>query len=500
MMKELFSLFLQAGIAGSILIAVILTARLFLRWAPRRILCVLWLLAVLRLLIPFQIESIFSLQPAQPSFSATVQEETAPPSFSEPNTLPEAPIVTPQNTAPAPASSPSVDYFLLISVAWGIVTCGFMLYGIISYLVFKAKVADAIRQPNGTKECANINNAFLIGLFCPVIYLPTNLSPQDRDLIIAHEKAHIAHGDNWWKILSFLCLCLHWYNPFVWLSFHFFNNDMEIACDEKVVRHLDVEPRKAYSMALLRFGKRSYMPYSPSSSFGKVNLKQRLQYILSYKTPRLWISVVAILLTAVIAVCFLTSPKNSEQNPQPDLQASGTPTGTQLEAAPEKPTKDDSTPSTSDEPNEPNAPNASVEEITQPADTDPPAPPVTKPSSPQVPEPEPPVTEPPDTPTSNTRKFDLEAVDTTATNYAADLGFQTLDNHPNGNVPHFTTSCLAIPMLTLSQLQDTANQAVDAAYRYCISNQYPVSSSVLWINIHYDGYMMIYVIHVYCAV
>ena len=258
-MKEIFSLYLQAGISGSILIAVVLVARLFLRKAPRRILCIVWFLAVLRLLVPFQIESAFSLQPEQPSFSAAMQEETVVPSF--PNAPLETPDVTPQigtqDTAPASA----VDCFLLVSILWGAVTCGFVLYGIISYLLFKARVGDAIRQPDGTKECANLDNAFLIGLFRPAIYLPANLTIKERELIVAHEKTHIAHGDNWWKLLSYLCLCLHWYNPVIWLGFHFFNKDIEIACDEKVVRDLNVESRKAYSMALLNFSKRSYVPY-----------------------------------------------------------------------------------------------------------------------------------------------------------------------------------------------------------------------------------------------
>lgn len=509
-MTEIFNLYLEAGIFGSILIAVILVARLFLRQAPRRILCIVWLLAVLRLLVPFQIESMFSLQPKQLSFYAAVQEESVMPSFSNPNAPAEVPVVTPQpdtqDIAPVPEPSPAVDYIQIVAIVWGAVACGFMLYGIISFLIFKIKVRDAVKQPDGTKECANINNAFLIGLFCPVIYLPVNLAPQERELIITHEKTHIAQGDNWWKILSFLCLCLHWYNPLVWVSFHLMNKDIEIACDEKVVRDLDTESRKAYSLALLSFGKRSCVPYMPSSSFGKVNLKQRLQYILSYKKPQLWISVAAILLTVVIGVCFLTSPQHKDQNPQQDLQASGTPTPTetQPEVIPEKPTEDTTTPTEpvqeTDPPTEPEPSAPPVTEPPSPPVTEPTAPPATEPPAPQVTQPTPPVTEDPDPPPSNIHNFDLGTVDANTTNYAASLGFQTLDSHPNTNVAHFRTSCAGVPNLTLSQLLETAYGAVDMAYRHCIDKQYPVSTAVLWVNITYLGYMGNYVIDVYCAV
>lgn len=474
MVKELFSLYLQAGIFGSIFIAAILVARLFLRKAPRRILCIVWLLAALRLLVPFQIESAFSLQP-EPLFPATGQGETIIPSFSNPDTPPD--II--QNTV----AEPAIDYLLIVSILWGAVACGFALYEVISYLTFKAKVRDAIQQPDGTKESANINNAFLVGLFRPVVYLPTGLTPQERELIISHEKTHIAHGDNWWKILSFLCLCLHWYNPFVWLSFHFFNKDIELACDEKVVRNLDVASRKAYSAALLSFGKRSCVPYLPSSSFGKVNLKQRLLYILSYKRPRLWMSVVAVLLTVVIAVCFLTSPRQEVRTPPQDLQASDTPTETQSE----EPTED-----------KPVAPPVTVPPTTVPPATVPPTtvPPTTVPPTTAPPATEPPITMPPKPTIANIEDVSLDEIDAAVTAYAASLGFQTLDSHPNSNVKSFTPY---FGYATNSDLLNGAYQAVDLAYRYCLREQHPISSTVLWVSI---GTSSVYnaTVTVYCAV
>jgi len=508
MVKELFSLYLQTTISGTILIAAILLARLFLRRAPRRILCIVWLLALLRLLVPFQIESFLSLQPEQPNFSTAMQTESVAPAASAPVILPQTQTVAPpqahiQNEVPAPEPTRSVDYAQIISVVWCVVTCGFVLYGIVSYLIFKIKVGNVIVQPNGIKECAAINNAFLVGLFRPVIYLPADLSPRERELILAHEQTHIVHGDNWWKILGFLCLCLHWYNPAVWICFHVFNKDIEIACDEKVVRNLDAASRKTYSLALLRFSQKNSVPYLPSSSFAKINLKERIRCILSYKKPRFWITGVAVLLTVVIAVCFLTYPGQKEQEMQ---SADPTvPVQTQPEAVPDS--TRDITPTVSTDP---------VQETTiatEPPATEPPAtePPATEPPATEPPATEPPVTEPPivdhpvtdqistpDAVTPNIYNFNLEAIDLNATNYAASLGFQTLDDHPNVNVAYFRAPILNMDYITEEALQESAYEAVNAAYKYCcVYNRFDVSSTVVWVTVSYD---LCYMIAVYCAI
>ena len=497
MVKELFSLYLQTTISGTILIAAILLARLFLRRAPRRILCIVWLLALLRLLVPFQIESFLSLQPEQPNFSTAMQTESVAPAASAPVILPQTQTVAPfqahiQNEVPAPEPTRSVDYAQIISVVWCVVTCGFVLYGIVSYLIFKIKVGNVIVQPNGIKECAAINNAFLVGLFRPVIYLPADLSPRERELILAHEQTHIVHGDNWWKILSFLCLCLHWYNPAVWICFHVFNKDIEIACDEKVVRNLDAASRKTYSLALLRFSQKTRVPYLPSSSFAKINLKERIRCILSYKKPRFWITGVAVLLTVVIAVCFLTYPGQKEQEMQ---SADPTvPVQTQPEAVPDS--TRDITPTVSTDP---------VQETTiatEPPATEPPAtePPVTEP--PIVDHPVTDQSSTPDAVTPNKYNFNLEAIDSKATEYAASLGFQTLDDHPNTNVKCFRYDDLREMFLTEEKLRNAAYAAVDRAYKYCIDNQYNVSNAMVWVIVQYGGSLMMhdqYQVFVYCA-
>ena len=341
-MKDLFLNYLHAGLAGSIIILIVFLLRLLLRKAPRKIICLLWLIAALRLLLPFQIESSFSLQPPQLSsitsenFSMNdlkwfpegfASNESAQAFPDSKDSMTSSPALTDndlQNTAAAPRES--ADYLKMISVVWICVAGAFLLYTIISYIALKLLVRDAIRAENGVWESEKIGSAFLLGYLRPRIYLPFHLDPQDRDFMIAHEQAHISRSDHWWKLIGFLSLSLHWYNPFVWLGFILLCRDIELACDEKVIAGLDLNSRKAYSTALIHGGKQPAQLSVIPVAFGEVSLKQRIRSVLSYKKPALWITVVAILCSAILGICFLTSPKEKPQQsddpaPTPSLSS-----------------------------------------------------------------------------------------------------------------------------------------------------------------------------------
>lgn len=329
-MKELFLNYLQAGLAGSIIIIVVFLLRLLLRKAPRKIICLLWLIAAVRLLLPFQIESSFSLQPPQLS-SVTAENFSIndlkwfPEGFTDSETAQALPdskesmipsaSLTDNNlqNAATPAPKQATDYLIIVSVVWICVTGAFLLYAVISYILLKFFVRDAIRTENGVWESEKIGSAFLLGYFRPRIYLPFHLNPQDRDFMIAHEQAHISRGDHWWKLTGFLTLSLHWYNPFVWLGFILLCRDIELACDEKVISGLDLDNRKAYSTALLNGGKHIIGLSVSPVAFGEVSLNQRIHSVLSYKKPTLWITGVAVVCAAIIGICFLTTPKEKPQ-------------------------------------------------------------------------------------------------------------------------------------------------------------------------------------------
>lgn len=329
-MKELFINYLQAGILGSIIVVLIVLLRLILRKAPRKIICLLWLLAAVRLLLPFEIESSLSLQP--PQFSSVTAENFSLNDlkwFSEGYTGSEVSEVLPDNGLANPPSAEfsdanpqasadlnanqTADYLKLISAVWLSVSGIFLLYAVISYLRLKIYVRGAVKTDSKVWESEKIGSAFLLGYFRPRIYLPFHLNPQDRDFMIAHEQAHISRGDHWWKLVGFLTLSLHWYNPFVWLGFILLCRDIELACDEKVISGLDLDSRKAYSTALLNGGKHIIGLSISPVAFGEVSLKQRIRSVLSYKKPALWITGIAVICAAIIGVCFLTTPKEKPQ-------------------------------------------------------------------------------------------------------------------------------------------------------------------------------------------
>lgn len=317
MMNEIFARYLEAGIFGSVIILLILVLRLCLRRAPRRILCLLWLLAAVRLLLPFQLESRLSLQPDLDNVAAVMGQEQDAPATNV--GLPDEIVFVPENESIYQPQTQSVadaekqhkspiDTMDLLSIIWVSVACSAVIYMIVSYMILKFRVREAVRCEDGIMECDRIRGAFLLGYLRPKIYLPFRVSSTDRKFIIAHERAHIARGDNWWKLLGFLCASIHWYNPLVWLSYGLLCRDIELACDERVIRSLDTDERKGYSMALLNCGKSLSGASICPVAFGEVSLKTRIKSILRYRKPGLWITVIAFVLIAATAVCFLTSP------------------------------------------------------------------------------------------------------------------------------------------------------------------------------------------------
>jgi len=278
-MDALFELYVQAGLLGSVVILPILLLRLILRKAPRQLICLLWMLAAVRLLIPWSIESSLSLQPHL------------------------------QETAVWWAEHVPEDIKNILPVLWMAAAGGVALYGVVSYILLKYKVRLAVKWSKNILECDRIRGAFVMGYFPPKMYLSAAVEQKDRGHIIAHEQAHIDRGDHWWKLLGFLCLCLHWYNPLVWLAYTLFCRDTEVACDERVVWSMGVEDRKAYSLALLNCGRQISGLPAIVLCFGKISLGKRIENVLSYRKPGLWITAAAGMLVVFVALCFLTIPR-----------------------------------------------------------------------------------------------------------------------------------------------------------------------------------------------
>ena len=313
-MAELLFAYLRISFSASIMILAVLLVRPLLRKAPRNITCLLWLLVALRLLIPFELESPISLQPRPVTEPVNITELVPLPVTPTPELTHEAqPDSVPQVQQPVidaqPDTSLNIEPETVITILWASGSLGLLIYAAISLAVLHHRVRDAVHCPDGAWESDRIADAFLLGYWKPRIYLPSVLPHRDRELIVAHERSHQSRGDQWWKLLGLVCLSVHWFNPLVWLGFWLMCRALEAACDEKLIQNLNLEQRKDYSMALLNSGKRMSGFLSYPVSFGEVNLKHRIKNVLSYRKPGLWVTLGAITLAAVIAVCFMTDPK-----------------------------------------------------------------------------------------------------------------------------------------------------------------------------------------------
>lgn len=332
-MKVLFFNMLNASLHGSIVIMAVLALRLALKKAPRAAFCLLWLMAGIRLVLPFTIESRMSLQPDVPGFAQVQQEEiwgdragdltlTAPPDQIMDAQTPALPQQTDGQEAPLPEDAQvfvsddavtdhkqhTVDYGAAAAWIWAAGMAALLGCSAWSYWKLRYHVREAVRQADGSWECSGLDTAFVLGLFRPRIYLPGGLSDRDRELILAHERAHIARRDHWIKPVGYLVLMLHWFNPLVWVAYACLCRDIEMACDERVVKSMDVAARKDYSRALLSCSSRRVGIAACPVAFGEVGVKQRIRSVLNYRKPGFWVMVAAVVAVVFVVVCLMTSP------------------------------------------------------------------------------------------------------------------------------------------------------------------------------------------------
>ena len=308
-MAELFFTYLRISFFASVMILAVLLVRPLLRKAPRNITCLLWLLVAVRLLIPFELESPLSLQPCPASDPVIITDAAPQWAPEEPNQNSVTDISPiPRQEVPITKEA-GLEPETVFAIIWIIGFLMVLLYATISCGILRYRVRDAVRCPDGAWESDRIGGAFLLGYFRPQIYIPDGLSDQDRNFILAHERSHQKRGDHWWKLLGMVCLSIHWYNPLVWLSYALLCRDIEIACDERVISSMILEDRRSYSLALLNSGKRLSGFLAYPVAFGEISLRERIKGVLAYRKPGIRITAVAVALTLVVAVCFMTNPR-----------------------------------------------------------------------------------------------------------------------------------------------------------------------------------------------
>lgn len=314
-MAEIFQKALNMSIAAGWLILAVIALRLLLRRAPKRFRLLLWAVVGLRLALPWSIESALSLIPSAQTFPEGIMLERAPVLDTGISALNGAinPGFTAAFTPELGVSANPLQVLLPIAAAfWMLGAAAMLLWALVSWLRLRKRVREAVQLEENVYEC-EIASPFVLGLFRPRIYLPFSLENGERELVLAHERAHITAGDHIIKPLGWLLLAAHWYNPLVWLAYALFCRDIELACDERVVRGLSLSDRADYSQALLDLSRPRGGVRACPLAFGESSVKGRVKSVLSYKKPAFWLVLLAVVVCVGAAVCFLTDPKEEAE-------------------------------------------------------------------------------------------------------------------------------------------------------------------------------------------
>ena len=343
-LRQLFVGSLNLAVAASWLIAVLLLLRpLLKKLAPKWVLCALWALVAVRLVCPVALQSDLSVyrlagDAVQSSGQVTYFQDTGfcgdvryRPATLLPGVSAETPS-TPDSTVPdattaadaipqpqTPARSVDMN---LPSILWAVGIYVMLMLALAGYLSLREDVAASIPLEGNVYLCDSIKSPFILGMFRPRIYLTSGMDEAARVCVLRHERAHLRRGDQLWKPLGFLLLAVYWYNPLVWAAYILFCRDMELACDERVIRDMAAEERATYSQALLDCSRGRHWVAACPLAFGEVGVKTRVKAVLWYKKPAFWAVLAAVVVCAVVAVCFLTNPKGTENEESDQSPAS----------------------------------------------------------------------------------------------------------------------------------------------------------------------------------
>ncbi|MBO5039752.1 MAG: hypothetical protein J6D09_01490 [Clostridia bacterium] len=322
-MSTIFTNIFNMSIAASWAILAVLIFRLIFKRSPKFILCILWGIVGIRLIIPFFPSSKISIIPSAVTVTPSNQAQ-APHFQSGVGTLDSVvnEYIGNHYQSPNGVSSAQVTPTDIIPYIWIGVVFLFILYAIISYLRLKRRLSSAILIKDNVFESERVSSPFVLGMISPKIYLPMNMDEDKVRSVLLHERAHISRRDNIVKPIAFVLLSFHWFNPIVWLSYILLCKDIEMACDEKVIKYMTSSERADYSEALLSLGNvKKAISVSPLA-FGEVNVKGRIKSVLNYKKPAFYIVITALIALLTLAVCLLTNPFSRSRS------GNNTPTGT----------------------------------------------------------------------------------------------------------------------------------------------------------------------------
>ena len=310
-MNELFLKIINMSISASWLILAVLILRLVLKKAPKWVNVLLWGIVAVRLICPFSFESALSLIPSAETFPEKI---ISGPSFDIQTGI--SPVDNRINDylgdryfegVTVPANNGN-NIMTILTIVWIIGILLLVAYTIISYRRLHREIDTAVHYKDNIFQSENVSSPFVLGIINPRIYLPFSMNEQNLEHVVAHEQAHIRRKDHWWKPLGFLLLTIYWFNPLMWLAYVLLCRDIELACDEKVIKELGNEQRADYTQALVACSVNRRMIAACPLAFGEVGVKDRVKSVMNYKKPAFWIIILAVIACVIVAVCFLTNP------------------------------------------------------------------------------------------------------------------------------------------------------------------------------------------------
>lgn len=310
-MTEIFLSLLNVSATATWIVLAILVLRLCLKKAPRWITCLLWGVVGLRLILPFSIESPLSLIPSAQIFPQDIAMSRDPAIYTGITALDQAvnPVIgelfAPQELA---SINPLQVVLPVLTAVWLVGIVVMLLCATVSSVRLYRTVRSSVYCRDNSYLCDDVDTPFILGIIKPRIFLPSGIEPEQTEAVIAHELAHLKRKDHWWKPLGYCLLTVYWYNPVFWLAYILLCRDVELACDEKVIKFMDAEAKKGYLQALADFSCNRRLIMACPLSFGEVGVKARIKAVLHYKKPTVWIVGIALIAAAVLTVCFLTDP------------------------------------------------------------------------------------------------------------------------------------------------------------------------------------------------
>lgn len=326
-MASVFSDVLNVSIVGAIASVVVIIARLLFKSIPRWITCVLWAIVALRLICPALPESDFSLIPSfyfeEDSSTVEIISYENPSTYSASHANNSETI--PQGLVESENSNDNSSYLTTVlsvgSYVWCIGAVFMIGYGVCSYIRTRVRFRDAVLYKDNIRQSEKVSSPFVMGLLNPQIYIPFCMDTKTRKQVILHEQSHIERFDHIWKPFGFVLLCLHWFNPLMWTSYILFCRDIEVACDERVIKNYGIKMKKAYAMALLKCKSSSTAFSAYPLAFGEIGVGVRIKKTLKYRKNTVIIAVAGFLTTLLLSVCLLTNPVSAESDVVEDNRA-----------------------------------------------------------------------------------------------------------------------------------------------------------------------------------